>query len=86
MTSSKNLPDDPYSVATAKRLRAVREEAGLTQHELAREAGLNINGVSRIENLERSPTVQQMARLCAALGTSMAAFFRGVDAMMPPRG
>ena len=84
MTSNKNLPDDPYSVATAKRLRAEREAAGLTQHQLARKAGININGVSRIENLDRSPTVQQMSRLCAALGTTMPAFFRGVDDMIAP--
>jgi transcriptional regulator with XRE-family HTH domain len=48
-------------------LRKAREEAALTQEELAFQAGVDRTYVSQLENDKKSPTVQMLFRICAAL-------------------
>ncbi len=51
-------------------IRKARLEAGLTQEELAFEAGLSRQYVSLLELNQKSPTVDVLIRLCKAMGVS----------------
>jgi transcriptional regulator with XRE-family HTH domain len=56
------------------RLRELREGAGLNQKELAVRAGLTLDGLSRLERGNRSPTWETVLALANALGVSTEAF------------
>jgi len=59
----------------AKRVKALREAAGLSQAELASKAGLHLSAVTKLEQGWRSePAFSTMAALAAALGVSCEAF------------
>ncbi len=60
----------------AGRLRELREAAGLTQLQLAEQAGLTEQGLGQIERGRRQPTWETVCRLAAALGVSCEAFVR----------
>lgn len=51
-------------------LRKARVRANLTQEELSFRAGLHRTYVSQLERDHKSPTVDVLLRLCAAMGTS----------------
>jgi len=53
-------------------LRKAREEAGLSQEQVAFRAGVDRTYVSQLENDKKSPTVQMLFRLCGALNASPA--------------
>jgi transcriptional regulator with XRE-family HTH domain len=53
-------------------LREARERAGLTQEQLAFQAGVDRTYVSQLENDKKSPTVQTLFRLCRAMKASPA--------------
>lgn len=57
------------------RLRAHRENAGLSQRLLAKRAGMPSSSVSLIENEKVSPSVSSLKRLLDALGVSLSQFF-----------
>jgi transcriptional regulator with XRE-family HTH domain len=56
------------------RLRELREAAGLTQRQLAEQAGLHLQGVVKLERGEREPAWSTLLALAKALGVSVAAF------------
>jgi transcriptional regulator with XRE-family HTH domain len=56
----------------ARNLRVLRKQKGLSQEELAFQAGINRNYVGQIEREEKSPTVDVVEKLCASLGISPA--------------
>jgi DNA-binding XRE family transcriptional regulator len=58
----------------AGRLRELREEAGLTQTDLAGKAGLTREGVAQLETGRRKPAWETVLALCEALGCSCEAF------------
>lgn len=58
------------------RLRALREEQGLTLRGLADACGLSVNAISLIERGETSPTVSTLQRLAAALKVPITGFFQ----------
>src|SRR5262245_3904583 len=58
--------------ARIRQLRTVRE---MTLDELASASAVSRAMISRIERAEVSPTASLLARLCAALGLSLSAFF-----------
>lgn len=64
------------------RLKQLREQAGLTQVELAKKAGLHQFGVAKLERGERQPTWATVQALCKALGVSCTAF----EDTAPPAG
>ena len=53
---------------------------GLTQEQLAFDAGISRNYVSLLELNEKSPTVDLLLRLCGAMGTSAVDNIRNVEA------
>ena len=57
------------------KLRAIRDERGLSQRELAQRAGLSANAISLIERDENSPSVSTLQSLAAALHVKMSYFF-----------
>ena len=61
--------------SVGSKLRAVREERGLSQRELAQHAGISTNAVSLIERDENSPSVSTLQNLAAALNVKMSYFF-----------
>ncbi|PYE88747.1 XRE family transcriptional regulator [Phyllobacterium leguminum] len=72
---------DHLDNAIGENLRRQRLAQGLTLDTLADASGVSRAMISRIERGETSPTAQLLARLCAALGTSLSAFF--ADAEQP---
>lgn len=57
------------------RIRTLRLDKGLTLEDLAAASGVSRAMISRIERAEASPTASLLARICAALGLSLSAFF-----------
>lgn len=51
----------------ARNVRSLREQAGLSQEELAHAARLHTTYLSGIENSRRNPTLDVIERLAAAL-------------------
>ena len=51
-------------------LRRAREEAGLTQEQLAFEAEISRQYVSLLELDKKSPTLEVLLRLCSAMNVS----------------
>ena len=51
-------------------LRKAREESGLTQEALAHAAGVDRSYLSELERDLKSPTVEFLLNLCAAMGVS----------------
>ena len=60
-----------------RRLRALREERGLSLEAVARAAGMSVSTLSRLETGKRRLAVDHLAPLARALGTS-------VDALVAP--
>src|SRR4051794_11225664 len=56
------------------RLKELREQAGLTQVQLAERATLSKAGIAHLEQGEREPTWSTVQALCSALGVSSEAF------------
>ena len=62
----------------ARNLRVLRKQNGLTQEELAFQAGINRNYVGQIEREEKSPTVDVIEKLTAVLDISAEQLFVSV--------
>ena len=62
-----------------ERVRELRKERGLSQEELALEAGLDRTYVGGIERGERNVSLINIGRLAKALGVSFQQLFKGID-------
>ena len=67
---------DSYSLGS--RLRAIRDEHGYSQRELAQKSGISPNAISLIERDEHSPSVATLQSLASALNIRMSYFFDDV--------
>jgi transcriptional regulator with XRE-family HTH domain len=56
------------------RLREIREGRGLTQKQLAEQAGLTEQGLGQLERGRRDPSWETVCRLAQALGVDCSAF------------
>ena len=63
-------------------LRSVREEAGLTQKEVADALGMHQSYVSKFETGERRLDVIELRRVCEAMRTSLTNFSRRLETRM----
>jgi transcriptional regulator with XRE-family HTH domain len=61
------MPSD-LSIAFGKRLREVRREHGMSQDQLADQAGMHATTISRMERGLREPRVTTVLRLADGLG------------------
>jgi len=77
-TQSKSL-----ELAFGRRVRAKREERGLSQEELAHASGLHRTYVSQIERGLKSPSLATIYALAAALDEDVGALVSG---LVPKRG
>lgn len=59
------------AIRFGKRLREVREEAGLSQEKLAELSTLHRTYVSSVERGKRNISIENIERLAVALGVSM---------------
>jgi transcriptional regulator with XRE-family HTH domain len=67
---------DALSVNVGERLRALREERGISMRSLARLSGLSANALSMIERGLTSPSVSTLTKLANAMEVPICAFFR----------
>ena len=73
--------------AVGKRLRDLRRtEPGLSQEKLAARAGLHRTYVGKVERGEAATTVDSIAALCSALGTTLSVFFESFNRPIRLRG
>lgn len=63
----------------AERVRDFRREYGWTVGQLAERTNLSKGMLSKIENMQASPSLATLARLSDALSVPVTAFFRGLD-------
>ncbi len=69
----RSMHERAYMQALGLRVRALREERGLTQQALANAAGIATDMVSRLENGHySSPGLRTLLRLAGGLGTQIA--------------
>lgn len=61
------------------RVRALRDERGLTQIDLALVSGMDRSQLAAIETGRRNVTLANLARLARALGVTLSQLFDGVD-------
>ncbi len=66
--------DATYDVG--QRLKALREERGISMRELARRSSLSANALSMIERGLTSPSVSTLSKLASAMGVPITVFFR----------
>ena len=69
--ASGSIYSDSYKHLTAV-LRAARERAGVTQSELASALGEDQSFVSKVETRERRLDIEELRRICLALGMPLA--------------
>lgn len=74
--------DDEFDVG--KRLRIVREAAGLSQRQLAKRSDVSNATISLIEQNRTSPSVGLLKRVLAGLPMSLAEFFGGEEISKQP--
>src|SRR5262247_1820035 len=72
---------EPFNVGA--RLRALREQHGFSQRELAKRAGLSNAIISLIEQNRSSPSVGSLKKVLDGLPISLADFFAGGTAARP---
>ena len=66
-------------VVLAENVRRMRKAAALSQESLALEAGLDRTYISQVERRQRNVTIEVLARLAKALGTT------ADQLLIPPR-
>jgi transcriptional regulator with XRE-family HTH domain len=69
MSSARQATEDTRS--TGRRLRELREAAGLSQNELAHRLGCQQPAIARLEAGEASPNMRTLDRIANALGLEL---------------
>ena len=65
------MADVPLKQVVSERIKALRQELGLTQEELCERAEISVDAVNRIENGTRVPTIDTLEKIAVALGSSV---------------
>ena len=61
------------------RLKAYRQQAGLTQEKIAEQAGITVVYLSKIENGHVRPTIDLLQALCSAVDCDLGGLFQNVS-------
>lgn len=77
--SEAGRADALLGAVIAERVRDFRREYGWTVGQLAERSHLSKGMLSKIENMQGSPSLATLARLSDALSVPVTAFFRGLD-------
>lgn len=77
------LPN-PVTLALGRNLRHFREQAGLTQVELAFDAEVERSRISKIERGHINPSLLTLATLCYCLKITLPTLFEGVKETQAP--
>lgn len=67
----------PMAISFGRRLKELREQAGLTQEQLARKADLSTSFLSKLEQKDHDPSWTTVQALAKALGVDCTAFADG---------
>lgn len=70
---------DPVPTILAANLRRAREDAGLSQVQLAQRAGVDLSNLNKLENAHAFPSIVTLVRLARALRTTASELLRGVE-------
>ena len=73
MQTGRRGMEDDFDVG--ERLKALRQQAGMSQRQLAARASVPHGQISMIETGRSSPSVASLRRILGGMGTSMSAFF-----------
>jgi transcriptional regulator with XRE-family HTH domain len=73
--SAAKAESEASALAVGERLRAVREQSGMSQRELAKRAGVTNATISLIEQESHAPSLASLHRILNAIPISMAEFF-----------
>lgn len=73
--SPRKAQNHASALGVGARLKVVREQAGLTQRELARRAGVTNVTVSLIEQESHAPSLASLHRILTAIPITLAEFF-----------
>lgn len=77
-------PDDEAALRCL--LRAIREEAGLTQYQVADRLGVPQSVVSKYESGVRRLDVIELSAVCKACGTTLSGFVRRLETGLGTEG
>ena len=69
--------------ALATALRRRRLALGLSQEEMAAQAGVSMRYISLLESRRHQPSLKTIQKLCSVMGVTMAAFIAEVEAALP---
>jgi XRE family aerobic/anaerobic benzoate catabolism transcriptional regulator len=72
-------PSNPLFAAVGARVRALRDEAGLTQRALAEASGVSARYLSQLEGGDANISVGRLDDVARALGTTLPRLFREVE-------
>ena len=67
----------------SRRASSLRQRAGLTQEQVAREAGIGLDAVGRLERGEVTPSLDTLQRLAHVYQIDVSAFFSADDSQSP---
>lgn len=73
------MRSDPVIAQVAASIRKARTEAGLTQTDLALRSGLDLRTITRVENLEREPSVSTLVKIARGIGINPSQLLRDLD-------
>lgn len=77
------MKNDPFNEAVrfelGQRIRALREAQGLSLRTFALMAGINTSYLVAVEHGRRNVSIDNLANIAVALGTTLSSMFEGVD-------
>lgn len=82
----RNRNRQPITVAFGKRVRARRDELGLSQRVLAEKAGMDWSYVAQCERGERNLALGNLARLAIALEVDLGELLQGLQGYLGEEG
>lgn len=86
MTQTKHaVSSDPLTQRFGLLMRRLREEAGISQKDLAQLADLNPSFIARMERGRQKPALHSIYRIAAAFGLSGSELLALLEAMAPGR-
>ncbi len=69
----RSQPRSPEHAALGEAMRRLRQQAGLSQEQLAERADTDLSQIGGIERGTRNPSYSTLVRLATALGTTVGA-------------